>query len=114
MARRAFRERADQLDRLLEQYVDAGGEVVEGGQRLKVSRYSKDKVRASGSSIWNLIAESAGAAGLDALHTTKGDLVKAMKKAGRTKEEQDAWLARWREQGLMHSEECTSLRWVKK
>lgn len=112
-ARGVVGDRVKELDAALLKYLNEGGEVLSNGKRLRVSRYSKDRfVGGNPQLLMSELYMAAGPHSLEALTTSKGRVVEAMKKYGLTKAGIDLWLARWRAAGFIEQEECETLRWV--
>jgi hypothetical protein len=109
LARGALRERLDRLDDALMAYLDAGGQVISNGKRMKVSRYKVDKVVGHEGIISDL-AVLVGGPAHQAIRTTKEAIGEALASVGK-KHQMSELMAGWRERGLVRKEERRQLRW---
>jgi hypothetical protein len=112
-ARRAVRERCDQMDQALVEYLDAGGQVRLEGQRLRVLRFDKDRVVIPPADVLRVLTDIAGEHGLLGLGTNKVRMVEAMKAAGLDGGQREEMLQGLRDRGHIQRGQVQKLQWVK-
>jgi hypothetical protein len=110
--RGAVKDRLEQLDAALVDYIERNGPIELDNKRCVVKRVKRDAV-ADHEGLIRELKRVLGGGGSSALRTSKGAIVEALKAQGKKPAEREELLQLWREQGLLKQSVGARIAWNK-